>query len=490
MTASHAFGPLHRVRPGRPRKLFLLAAGLLILLGALVRAAFLDYPLRYDEAWHYYYSSAKSLSYIATHFNHVLHSLLVRCTIQLFGTSPTALRLPAFAAGVFLIPLTGWLAWQLSQRRVVVLLSMLAAAGSSQLVEYSVNARGYSWLAVFATLATICTVYLIRNPSRGFLWLLWGIVGAMGAYAHAIMLLPMVGLGGAIVMAALLPPRGSAERMHLIRGLIVGSAVCGLITCALFIPILTTTGELSGNLGEFEKCKRVYREYLDAHGAMFAATWHVWVRHSNVFWKLALGVGLVSFVVAAARSPARQNLVPLIILVALPVALWLVGMPVVPPGWVFALPLLLVCSMTGICLQSERIRFDGKKVFGRVIPAVVAVAAVMNVVNVSRQSYLSTWDHELVDVEEIVAELNAYGTRRCALVSRYNPATRYYIHQLGVSKPLATDDPAVRRAYIVVGTLDTLEGLWNEDVAGFSLYGPAVEHRRFARSALYVAERG
>ena len=38
--------------------------------------------------------------------NHVLHTLLVRLSVALFGGSPVAIRLPAFVAGVLVVPLT------------------------------------------------------------------------------------------------------------------------------------------------------------------------------------------------------------------------------------------------------------------------------------------------------------------------------------------------------------------------------------------------
>ncbi len=93
--------------PVRGRILFFCCVGVLTLAGAAVRWRFLNHPMRYDESFFYTANCSRSLWYIATHWGHVLHSLLVRVATHFLGASPPAVRLPAFVAGVMLIPLTG-----------------------------------------------------------------------------------------------------------------------------------------------------------------------------------------------------------------------------------------------------------------------------------------------------------------------------------------------------------------------------------------------
>ena len=177
---SHVFAS--RVSPWRRYTLAAVIA--LTVLGAGVRAQFLNHPMRYDESYNFLKFSSRSPTHIASHYepnNHILHSLLVRATSEIFGTSPPALRAPAFLAGVLLIPATAWLAWSAFRCHIVTLLSALAVCASSALIEYSANARGYSWLALLATLQAICTLHILDKPDRRWLWSAWGVLGGGAA---------------------------------------------------------------------------------------------------------------------------------------------------------------------------------------------------------------------------------------------------------------------------------------------------------------------
>ncbi len=386
----------------------------------------------------------------------------------------------------------------------MALLAALAACGSSLLVEYSVNSRGYSLQAALTTLASICTIHLMSAPTHRRLWIIWGGLGALGAYAQPIMSLPMSSLGAALVIQTLRSKRGSDERRHLARGLALGSIVCIVGTAVLWLPILATEGteyflavrRLSG---------KVYSEYLADQSGILRATWRCWTRHTNVVWQAVLVLGFLAFLVGAIRKPGTfatpRYLVPLLMLVALPGTVYALGMPMVPPGWMFALPMFLACAMYGICpfptpVASDprvgrggapaRLRFS---VSAFSVSAVVCLSAVATLVNVSRQEYLCTWDHELVDIEQILAECESYGTDRSALIVRYYPATAYYMKRRGMGFPYSPESEEVRRVFIAVGTLRTLDELWNEKVGGFSQYDPPCVWREFSRSTLYAADR-
>ena len=417
----------------RARTLFVLGLIGLTLLGAAVRWHYLSYPMRYDEAWNYLNYSSQSRWFSASHYvpnNHVLHTLLVRCTVPLLGSSPAALRAPAFVAGVLLLPVAGWLAWALFRRRAVVLLTVLAAAGSSQLIEYSANSRGYSLQVLFTLLAAVATVRLLEKPERIGLWLLWGLLGALGAYTVPTMFYPMLGFTAVLVVGVLRVPKRTLERRGAAWGLIAGTALCGLVTATLYLPVIVVQGLNETVAAVRQLSVGVYEEYLNENGDMFAATWTNWVRHSHVVWQSLLVVGFAGFVLSLWRRPAWRNLVPVVTVVGLPVLAWLQGVPMTPPGWLFALPVFFACALHGLCVWAELVRPAAWRAAS--VGAVVALAAVSSLAvlaNTARQPYLSTWDHELVDIERILDECEQYGYERCALAIRYHPATRYYIWQ-------------------------------------------------------------
>ena len=74
---------------------------------------------------------ARSLFAAATDYhlpnNHVFHSILVYFSTRIFGIQPWAVRLPAFTAGVLLVPAAYWLAKRLYDRWTALGAALLVA---------------------------------------------------------------------------------------------------------------------------------------------------------------------------------------------------------------------------------------------------------------------------------------------------------------------------------------------------------------------------
>ena len=121
--------------------------------------------------------------------------------------------------------------------------------------------------------------------------------------------------------------------------------------------------------------------------------------------------------------------------------------------------------------------------------ATAAISGLAGLVTVSRQEYLSMWEHELVDIERIIDEWESCGPEQCALLLRYTPATGYYLLQRGLPYPPSPDAAESRRLVIATGTLCRLDDLWNESVSGFEEYSSPQVRRRLSRSSVYVADR-
>src|SRR5919204_3963186 len=75
--------------------------------------------------------------------NHLLHTLLVHGAARLLGPEPWALRLPAFVAGVLLVPAT-YLAARALYGPTTALIAAGLVSASGWLTLYATNARGYS----------------------------------------------------------------------------------------------------------------------------------------------------------------------------------------------------------------------------------------------------------------------------------------------------------------------------------------------------------
>src|SRR5437588_10729707 len=106
-----------------------VALGAIVAVGVLVRLAYLGEPMRYDEAFTFNeYASRSAYDGISEYTfpnNHLFHTLLVHCSIRAFGDAPWAVRLPALAAGLALIPATSGLARRLCDRPSATLAAAL-----------------------------------------------------------------------------------------------------------------------------------------------------------------------------------------------------------------------------------------------------------------------------------------------------------------------------------------------------------------------------
>ena len=163
-----------------PRWLVLASTVLVaVLLVGMIRN--LGVPMRTDEA-------ATLLSYgIADPFviigrygspnNHMLHSLLLWGSVQLFGMEPWAVRLPALVATLTVVPLIA-----IAATRTWGTMAGLVAAtiwvSMPFTVELGTNARGYS-MVIATTLVMIALLPALRRqrPGSGFLFVLVGVIG-------------------------------------------------------------------------------------------------------------------------------------------------------------------------------------------------------------------------------------------------------------------------------------------------------------------------
>jgi hypothetical protein len=216
---------------------------LLILWGTVLRAFFLDQPMRFDE-------SATFLSYINNDWlslfnysapnNHVLNSLLGKITTSLWGSHPAIIRLPAFTFGIGAMILifivcralgsSGWLA-------------VTIIACHPYLILFSTNARGYSGFVFFTLLFLFQSIKVIDKNSRKKTLVL-AMVGAIGLFNMPIMLFAI----GGIVLWLLIRLLSSGQTISTIVTSFLGPFSITLIatTLLLYSPVIISTSVLNG----------------------------------------------------------------------------------------------------------------------------------------------------------------------------------------------------------------------------------------------------
>ena len=344
-----------------------LALGLILLLGVAVRLRFLDRPMQYDEAYTYNeYASrplADGLSRYTFPNNHLLNTLLVHVSLALLDDSPRSIRLPAFLAGVLLIPASYRMVAGLAGRPAGLVAAALVA-GSEPLVNYSTNARGYS----FVCLATVALVILARRiratGGRVGDWVGLIVAAALGFYAIPTMLYPFGAVWLWLAAALRWPGARRPGAVRLDRLTIATLSTVGL-TAALYTPVFLGTGLKSVVANPFVVPQPIGRVVAALPGSLVEA-----FRQWNFDVPLAFGgAALVAWLgaLAAARGgPGPDRVRPISALFALMLG-WSVavalGQRVVPYPriWLFALPIYAGCVAAGLMAWIERFGgADGK----------------------------------------------------------------------------------------------------------------------------------
>ena len=208
---------------------------LLIAIGArLVR---LDASLWYDEIFTVVnFVRLPTLDLIRTYDsfnNHMLYSLAAKLCVVLFGEHPWALRLPAVIFGVSAIIVQ----WVITRRLLgpwPALVTALLLSLSYHHVWFSQNARGYTGLLLWTSLATLAFVDGIARPSWRN-WIGYGACAAIAMYMHLSAIFFLMAHGAVYLL--LLASGGLHDRKARIMP-IWGALIGGALTLAVYAPIL------------------------------------------------------------------------------------------------------------------------------------------------------------------------------------------------------------------------------------------------------------
>ena len=249
------------------------------------------------------------------------------------------LRLPAFLAGVLLVPATYALACLLYGRAAAFATAVLVGC-SSYVVEYSTNSRGYTLQALcFVTLFSLAIVAVRRDSPTALL--LAALVAALGTYA-----LPTMFYGVVLVAGWLVLEMRRANLLRLgVRHVAVSGLLLGLIVLLTYLPVLLVSGADKLVSNRFVAPLDV-TDLAAELPVSLARTWGLWNRDLP----LALSVALVIGFAIAGFGEVRRRRVPLGLLAPV-VCLGIVLLQRVAPFervWLFLLPLYLSIAVGGL----------------------------------------------------------------------------------------------------------------------------------------------
>jgi hypothetical protein len=176
------------------------AIGGLLVLATVLRLHALEVGPWFDEIDTWVHYARRPLGEILTTFDsqnqHLVYSVLARCSILVLGDGVVALRLPAVMFGVASVFALWRFALRVTDRREALFAAALLTV-SYHHVWFSQNARGYTGLLLFTLLGSTCFLDMLatrepRGPRRAIAYGFWM---ALAAATHATAVLAVAAHG-------------------------------------------------------------------------------------------------------------------------------------------------------------------------------------------------------------------------------------------------------------------------------------------------------
>ncbi len=327
---------------------FIAAVLVMMVLGVIYRLEYITSSLHHDEAYTYVAFAHSFFSAISDYHlpnNHVFHSILVFFSTSIFGIEPWAVRLPAFTAGVLLIPAVYWLAKRIYDRWTALGAALLVA-WLPMLIDYSTNARGYTLLALI-TLLCFTLGDIVRKERNSFAWVLIGLLSALGFFTLPVMLLPFGILFVWLFISNQVEGSGPYHsRLDFFLHWSAAGFGAAILTLLFYTPILVYSGSQKLFANDFV-ASVPWRDLLATLAYRFTETWAEWTYRLPVWAGILIALGFIlSLVFHRQLSNLRVPLqgtallwIVVVILVQRPNA-W-------PKVWLFLLPLVLIWAAAG-----------------------------------------------------------------------------------------------------------------------------------------------
>lgn len=158
----------------------------ILLLGLALRSYSLDTGIWFDEMlMHVGYMSLEPLEILTTYNdanNHILYTFLARLSIEAFGDTVWAIRVPAVVFGLGSIAAIYAFSRRIMSWREALMAAFLLTV-SFHHIWFSQNARGYTALLFFSLVSSMYLIDAIRTGGKGR-WLAYAVSAALGAFTH------------------------------------------------------------------------------------------------------------------------------------------------------------------------------------------------------------------------------------------------------------------------------------------------------------------
>ncbi|HEX8726254.1 MAG TPA: hypothetical protein VF737_12780 [Gemmatimonadaceae bacterium] len=473
-----------------PTRLALLG---IVLAGGVARFSALAQPMRYDESVTYLYFVGRSWATAITAYpfpnNHLLYTVMAKLAAPLGGGAPWALRLPAFIAGVAVVPLTFAVGRALFTRTGALFGAALTAA-STPLILYSANARGYAFVIAAYLILLLVGARVRHEGARCCEWITFTVVAAAGLAAIPIMLYPLA--AAAFWLALVLLVDRGRRAWRALAGLAAAVAAAVGLALLAYLPIIAAHGIgalVANRFVQASAWPQFFAQLTPSLGEMLAS----WAQPYSLVVGGLLGVAAAAGVVRSTRVSREGVSVVLAAYVACAVLLLVSHRAPFARTWLWALPVVALSAGT---LGDALVAGPRLRILTPYLPAIATAVAVAGVAWGFATDALGAM-HEsgtfagAEQVAEALATQAQHGDRVLAPIPS-NAPLQYYMLRAGADTALlSTPDSVTTREIIVLNAAygQTLSWAIATGMVDTARFGPIAPALHAADGNVYVAER-
>ncbi len=402
----------------------------LTVIGLFIRLIQINNAVGYDEAYTFIHFASRSLQVILTDYsapnNHIFHSLLVYIVYHTFGNHVWALRFPAFLAGVLTIPAI-YMAGKIIYGKNAALIAAALVACTPILVDFSVNARGYTLMCLFSCLI-LWIAGILRKQSNFTGWLLLSLFSILGFYTLPVMVYPVSVIFLWLLVSWVVKDLNSNSRGKFIFGLIVTSLSTILITFLLYSPILIFgSGFSSITSNEFVKSQS-WLDFLQSVQSRIPRVWGDWNYLVPSWMALITGLGFILLIVFEWKRFSHKIPVWIPTVISISILIILQRVTPWPRVWLFLLVFYLLWAAAGwtALIQLFMAKITLKWVQPVFLGAIILLTCFTYVAYRNKPGFNPEEEYPMREVAEFVAE-NITSADTLVAVSPVTIQAGYYL---------------------------------------------------------------
>ena len=345
---------------------------------------------------------------------------------DILGSHPLSIRLVAWVAGMLILPSVYW-AGRVLYSPNVGLLAMAVCAGLPALVMYSVNARGYSMVVLCFILMVAIGASQLQQVRRGGWWL-YGGIASIGFYTIPVMLYPVTWVSFWLLLEGI-----RTRQWRTIWGMLLGLTIGGLVTVALYVPIIQHDGGMDALINNGWIVRLPLQEAIQHTPNLWEAFQTLLFWQSWVTWAI---VALAMMSIIRHNHIGRTRFSLAVGIITLPLVVWFTRTYPYPRTWLFILPIIAWLASAGAVGLFTR-RGHTRWLDGVSVAIAISLCAWVVGSGVLYQDRETGDAYGARDGLEAIQQLTAPTVTKIGIVA--NPhleyALRYYITQMNWEAP-------------------------------------------------------